>query len=582
MRKILTKIKSNKIVLILFVSLILNIIGIFYAYPLMRLVGDEPAIMGATLKMINEFSLRPAFDDYYYLAPAVYIYLPFYLIYFALFFIFGIVHSVAELRTLVLLDYASLKMLVPIARLISILISFLSVYLVYKTSRVLFKDNKVVALWSSFFTATSLIFVQLSHFGRIWIIQVLAVILGFYYLSLVLKEKKDSLNNYLISGFLIALSFGIHLVGIVLYPCFLFAHYSLNKGKGFVNIFIKNTKFWLANLAALLSVVFIYLLHPNSFRHYFGLLRHYIFIGQDNFNNFVSSSGKLSLADVSQTPSFINSLKYFIPILFDWEPFLIILFLISLPILFLKQRKTFYFLSLFIVFYYLTIGPILKTTSPRYIVPLIPFLAIVAGYGLVYLTQFLKFKLIKRALLFLIIPLFLYTPFCWSITLLKPNTFVLTKQWIEDNLPQGEKIINFGLDYRLTLNENKQTVVDISKYTPELMGARRRYLLNAAEEVYPQPNYYILYRPSRRSQEFLDKNQFNYLIIHWWDNERRQKLKEEIALLDYQLELVQSFYPNESMADLTDLVNNMERPLWLLNNIQYTGPYVEIYMISKL
>ena len=81
MRKILTKIKSNKIVLILFVSLILNIIGIFYAYPLMRLVGDEPAIMGATLKMINEFSLRPAFDDYYYLAPAVYIYLPFYLIY---------------------------------------------------------------------------------------------------------------------------------------------------------------------------------------------------------------------------------------------------------------------------------------------------------------------------------------------------------------------------------------------------------------------------------------------------------------------------------------------------------------------
>ena len=573
MKKIVTKIRSNKIVLILFVSLILNLIGIFYAYPLMRLVGDESAIMGATLKMISEFKLRPAFVDYVYLAPATYIYLPFYLIYFAFFFILGIVHSIAELRTLVLLNYDSLGMLLPVARFVSVLASLCSVYLVYKISRVLFKDNKTVALWASFFTATSLIFVQMSHFGRVWSLQVLATVLGFYYLSSILIKRKDSLVNYLVSGFLIALSFGIHAVGIVLYPCFLFVHYSLNKGKGFINIFVKNTKFWLANLTILLSVGFVYLLHPGSFRHFFFLLKGFISVGQSHFGNVVP--------DVSQGTFLIDGLKRFIPILFNWEPLLMILFLISLPILFLKQRKIFYLLSLFIVPYYLTIGPILKTIKPRYMMLLIPFLAIVSGYGVVYLSRFLTFKPIRRALIFLIILLFLYAPFRLSLALIKPNTFVLAKQWIETNLPQGEKIINYGLDYRLALNENKQSVIDISKYTPALMDARRRYLLSIDERAYLQPNYYILYRPDKRPQEFLDETEFNYLIVHWWDRQGIERIKEEIALLDYRLELVKGFYPNQSMVDLTNLANNAERPLWLLNNIQYTGPYIEIYKISK-
>ncbi len=40
-----------------------------------------------------------------------------------------------------------------------------------------------------------------------------------------------------------------------------------------------------------------------------------------------------------------------------------------------------------------------------------------------------------------------------------------------------------------------------------------------------------------------------------------------------------NFYPNEEKKDLTDLVNDMRKPLQLLRNIKYTGPYIEIYKI---
>jgi len=568
MKKIIRKIWGNKIILILLLAFLLNICGIFYAYPLLHLVGDETAIMGAALKMINNFSLRPVFTEYYYLAPAVYVYLPFYLIYFAAFFILGRVRNIAELRRLIILDYACFKMLLPLARFISVLAGCLSVYLVYKISKTLFKDSEGISLWAAFFTATSLLLVQLSHFSRIWIIQVLAIILGFYYLSLVLIKRKSNLSSYLIMGFLIALSFGINAVGGVLYLCFLFIHYQLNKGKKFINIFIKNKKFWFTNLVIFLSVSFIYFLHPAAFYRYFGYFAKKIFISQ-----YASQSVWSSLLG---SVGFISHLK----VLLEYEPLLMLLFIISLIILFIKERKIFYFLGLFILPYYLIPGPLLRWNDPRYISPVIPFLAIVSAYGLCYFTQRISSNGIKRTLLIIISVLFLFMPVYWNIALLKPNTYVLTKQWIENNLDSGEGIINYGLSN--ILNENKQTIINISKYVPEIMSARRNYLLNIDEKNYPQPNYHIVYTPERMPQDFWVKNKFNYLIIHWWTNEERENLKKKIVQLNYGLELVQQFYPNESFIDLTDLANNMRRPLQLLTNIKYTGPYIEIYKISKL
>ena len=49
------------------------------------------------------------------------------------------------------------------ARFVSVVAECLSIYLVYRISQILFKENKRIA----FFTANGLIFVQLSHFGRI-------------------------------------------------------------------------------------------------------------------------------------------------------------------------------------------------------------------------------------------------------------------------------------------------------------------------------------------------------------------------------------------------------------------------------
>ena len=82
-------------------------------------------------------------------------------------------------------------------------------------------------------------------------------------------------------------------------------------------------------------------------------------------------------------------------------------------------------------------------------------------------------------------------------------------------------------------------------------------------------------------EDFLSQNQFNYLIVYWWNEKEKNTVEKKIAKLNYDLELVQGFYPNEAGIDLTDLVNEMRQPLQLLTSIRYTGPYIEIYKISQ-
>jgi len=567
MNSLVNKIKSNKIILIILLSFVLNSIGIFYAYPTLRLVEDEVAIVSTVLKMINDFSLRPDFVDNYYPAPVAYIYLPFYLLYFAAFFLLGVVGSISELREMILLDYANFKVILPVARFISVLAGCLSVYLVYKISQVLFK-KRGIALWSSFFTATSLIFIQLSHFGRIWIIQTLVVLLTIYCLARMLSLKKYDLKHYFISGLLIALSLGINLVGGVVYFCFLFVHYSLNKGKGFVKTFLKNQKFWLTNLVAFLSTLFIYFLHPATFHRYLGF-----YFKKEFAAGYISQSFSNSLSDS------LNFAFYYIRVLWEYEPLLIILFLISLPLLFLKQKKAFYLLGIFALLYYLMIGPFLRRGCVRYILPIIPFLAIIAGYGFSCFLKKVSSRSLKNGLIIVFVLLFVLMPFYWNVSLLKPNTYVLAKQWAESNLASGESIINFELDNRLVLNENKESLTLMAEFMPGTVSARERYLLTLDEKEYSQPNYFIIYRPEKLPKDFLVKNQLNYLIIHWWNNQERIILEEKIAEFNYQLKLIQKFYPNQLKINLTDLVNDMRQPLQLLRNIRYTGPYIEIYEI---
>ena len=293
-------------------------------------------------------------------------------------------------------------------------------------------------------------------------------------------------------------------------------------------------------------------------------------------------TGRTNLPDVNvdSGESLLSSLAFYIPVLLEYEPILIILFLVSLPILFLRHRKVFYLLVLFIISYYLFIGLVLKLKAVRYILPIIPFLAIIAGYGFSYFLQRLSSKYLKNSLAVIFCLLFLFTPLYWDLSLLKPNTYVMAKKWVETNLPSGESIINFELDNRLVLNENKETLVLLSEFTPDSVSARERYLLNLDEKNYPQPNYYILYRPEKMPDDFLSQNQFNYLIIYWWNNKEKGIVKEKVAKLNYDLELRQKFFPNDKGVDLTDLVGEMRQPLQLLMSIRYTGPYIEIYKIN--
>jgi len=151
----------------------LELIGLFYDYSL-NTVGDELALMSGTLKMISSHSLRPNFPSLYYFPVATYFYLPFFLVFLSYLRLSGTFSDTGALAEYGMVNYFNF---LPVTRVISIFFGLVSVYLIYKISHSLFRDKANHTL-TAFLLASSLIFVQISHFGLVWVPQV-AMILFF-------------------------------------------------------------------------------------------------------------------------------------------------------------------------------------------------------------------------------------------------------------------------------------------------------------------------------------------------------------------------------------------------------------------
>ena len=556
-------IKKNCLVFILVIFVLLAITGVFYNYPLAFTVGDEVPIMAAALKMIDYHTLRPAFPSFYTMPFSAYLYLPFYILLLIFLRISGLFTSIASIQSMGIIDYGKL---LPLARFISIIFGALSIYLVYKICQKIFK-NSFISLTASFLLSTSLMFVQLSHFGRVWIPQVFIILLTFYFIINLYSKKLPKIKDYFWTAIFIGLSFGTHFIGLLIYLPFLAVHCLKNKGKKFKDIFIKNRNFWLVNFIVLIFLPIFYYINPYSFNNYGSYILRLFGLGGKLITNVFAFNEKF----------------FYLKILWEYEPILLSLFIPASVLFFIKKRDLFYIFFSFVLGYYFLVELILSNKEPRYILPIIPFMSVIVAYSIYcFYKNSLVNRKIKISILVILFLSFFYLPVLWDYKLIQPSTRLLTRDWVYRNLPSGTRIIN--LDPDLKLNLDRQSIENIKKYNPKILTKKNVYLLASDDGDYPRPNYYILNSDyfDQVPGDFSEENKFQYLIIRWWNNqERNLQLKkiEEIGLIS-KLGLLVKFYPADKLTNLTNLANNMRKPFLLLNAINKTGPYIEIYKID--
>ena len=157
------------LVAILLLALVLRLPGVSYGLPL-HLIGDEEVNVYSALKMLQVHTLIPALHKDAFVPllyePPVTAYL------FAGLFVpvIGVdlvLHGVPHLNDYIRALSFDPSVLWITARMLSVLVSVCSVYLLYVIARRLFSDERV-ALWSAFFLATSYLDVSLAATARHW------------------------------------------------------------------------------------------------------------------------------------------------------------------------------------------------------------------------------------------------------------------------------------------------------------------------------------------------------------------------------------------------------------------------------
>ncbi|MFA5318158.1 MAG: glycosyltransferase family 39 protein [Patescibacteria group bacterium] len=572
---LLNFLQKKGIVLIIVFYLIVGSIGIFFNYPLFNTVGDEAPLLSATLKMISDHSLRPNYPSFYHLPVGAYLYLPFFIIILILMRISGMFSSLDAIKEFGQIEFAKF---LPLARFISVLSGAVCVYLVYKICEKLF-NNKFISLAAAFLLSVSLLFVQTSHFAKIWLPQTLTILLAFYFIVSLFQSQREKLKDYLWCGLTIALAFGTHVVGIFIYASFLAVHYLKHKKEKLSNI-IFHRLFWSANFLFIILYFIIYYLNTYGFVRYLGG-------AFPNLNSMLSLSGTFSpVVDrieplVENQTSISSHIWYYINILWQYEPLLVLLAVFGSIILFIKKRDVFIIIYSFIIVYFLGISSI-SIKGARMILPVVPFMAIISAYGLAWLYYKVNYKKFTGILIGILFIFLLYPPLLWDYKFILPSSRPEAMKWIYQNIPSGESIIN--LDAYLELNENKQSLGDIGKYT-NFLTKKRAYLLNFNSQDLPRPNYYIFFYPHYNEvpPEILAK-EFNYAIISWWDkNDLENSLAklEEFNLNSQNLALIKRFpdWADENTTSI-DISSTLDNPWVNLSKLRHNGPVVDVYQIN--
>ena len=421
------------LVAVLTFAFLVRIIGIGYGLPLMP-VADEPPFPLAALKMLELRTLIPtlhtdAFSSILYYPPYLsYLYLPFFALAIGILYLLWSGASVFFIPHLL----ADLSVFFIIARLISVLFGVASVYLVYKIADALF-ESKRAALIAAFFLATSIAHSALSMVARHWVPVTFILLLVLFILT---RTALSETRRYGYALLLIGVSAGISTVCLVFaiplaLHFFLFSTLSLQKA-------VTNRFLWISGCVAALLAVLPSLLYSKSTG----------FITDITFRE-----GK-SLVDLVLSPLTASWL------LFPSEPVLVLGALAGLMLLWRTRRRLALFFAL-TIYSYSVVFYIFFRFETRFLLPLIPLAALLAGVAMV---QLLKIP-VRFLAIALLIPLLSATAL--GTLAFNGDTRSRARTFVLETFGPGDRILVYANPMRITTT--RDAVEELRMIAPEAL-----------------------------------------------------------------------------------------------------------------
>lgn len=409
------------ILIILMIALIVRLHGIHYGLPYLY-DADEHIYVENCLRMIAEGSIDP---DYFATPSQTTIYFTI-ISYLVTYFAGTLTGSYQTLQEFIQLYQHDPTVFYSTARIVITLFDVMSVLLVYLIGQKLF--NRKVGLVAAGLLAVIPIHVEVSRVIRPDIQMTFFILLVFWFCLSMIERQTN--RSYILAGFALGLAI------VSKYPAavalFLIGVAHLIATRDLFNI-RSHFKLVLSGIGCLLGVV------VGAPTFLFNLRAAYIqFLGQNDQNLLSAAEGGL-----------LGNLAYYFRFIVttDLAPVGFIFLLVG-AILLLRTRNPINILLLTFPILFLVVISLVSLQYNRYMLPSLPFFAIVVAFGFVTTATYLVQKLGKYPALIVnsILLIALFFPLASTVItrgneLAGPDTRTIARQWIIDNLPPGSNIM---------------------------------------------------------------------------------------------------------------------------------------------
>ncbi|MBI2443833.1 MAG: hypothetical protein HYV42_01150 [Candidatus Magasanikbacteria bacterium] len=509
------------LVIILAVAFLLRLPGIGYGLPF-HLLGDEEAHIYGALKMLEIPTLLPvfhwaAFNDLLYYPPLLsYLYLLIFVVALGVKFLAAGLPALVQFKAMIAADPSALWLT---ARSLNVVLSVAGVYLVYRLGRQIFK-NYLAAAAAALFLATSFLDVTLAPTARHWVPAIFLSLLAWVaaWLPEGIKRWRMALP-----GVLLGLSFGAGYLVFYFPLVLLTVWWSTPRLPGARRIAL--LYFGGGFLAVALAFIAV---HPQPFVEQ--VLAH-------------------TYSAPGEPKEISRFLTYYASTLGRYELPLVIFSLVGL--LMLGRRSWRWGLGALLV-----IGSIAVImyaffwNIPRYLLPLLPLFALLAGYGVGVLGEGSRRWQRGSALA---IPIFLAVYSAWLFIpyhrlIWRNDTRVAAVQWLVQHLPENAGVLIYS--ERLRLSPSLRALQIQQQVAPQSLRSAERALASPGVAA-PWPllythNLFYVNNSEQRSQLITGLTQSGrapYLVVDSWAS-----LPPDLAGLPARATLVKEFKGSDDLA----------------------------------
>ena len=446
---------------ILLFGFLVRLSGIFYGLPLFA-VNDEPSLILGALKMLELKTIFPVFhmgefqNLLYYPPYLSYIYLlPFAVVILGVTLMKGI-----TLGASAIMFGAGPSVFFVIARSINVILGVLSIYLVYRIAESLWGDRKA-SIAAAFLLSTSILHIALSMVARHWI----PISFIFLLVIFILTKNNISRNRKLVfSGIVSGLGVGVSTLSALSAVLIILWYFLIEKRK-FRDVFSDPFLYVYALIFFILAVI-PSMLYPSSH----GFLVDVSF-GEGKSILFLALSPLIIFSDLIRS-----------------EPVLVLSAIAGMIYAFGKNR--FSLVSIIFIVVYSMVFYLFFRFESRFLLPVLPILAIFGGYAASILLGFANSKSAKGLISSAFLAVLFILPIVVSVRVGElsfiGDTRVLAREWIFNHLPEG-KVLTYGNLMRLPVDRNsldeleaidKEAVRQTDRFEANFEPQKKLYALN--------------------------------------------------------------------------------------------------------